>query len=181
MSTPDRVQVVATVIALLCWSAPSDAADAGYGLGRAATGEEIARWNIDVRADGAGLPPGSGTVFEGEGLYARRCAACHGPRAEGGPMDRLVGGQGSLAAAKPVRTIGSFWPHATTLFDYVRRTMPFDAPQSLTTNEVYALTAYLLFLNQIVPESTTLDAATLPYVPMPNRLGFTDDPRPDVR
>jgi S-disulfanyl-L-cysteine oxidoreductase SoxD len=152
-----------------------------YGLGRPATPPEIAVWDIDVRADGQGLPPGSGSVRDGLTVYAERCAACHGDKGEGNPMDRLVGGTGTLASPNPVRTVGSFWPYATTLFDYVRRAMPFNAPESLTADQVYAVCAYLLYLNQIVPAETVLDAQTLPKVQMPNRHGFTSpDPRPDV-
>jgi S-disulfanyl-L-cysteine oxidoreductase SoxD len=152
-----------------------------YGLGRLATPQELAGWDIDVRVDGQGLPPGSGSVRDGLKLYGERCAACHGDKGEGGPMDRLVGGAGTLASPTPVRTVGSFWPYATTLFDYVRRAMPFNAPQSLTADQVYAVCAYLLYLNQIVPAEAVMDAETLPKVQMPNRNGFTSpDPRPDV-
>jgi S-disulfanyl-L-cysteine oxidoreductase SoxD len=160
---------------LLAQDAPS------YGLGRLATPPEIAVWDIDVRADGQGLPPGSGSVRDGLTVYAERCAACHGDKGEGNPMDRLVGGTGTLGSPNPVRTVGSFWPYATTLFDYVRRAMPFNAPESLTADQVYAVCAYLLYLNQIVPAESVLDAERLPTVQMPNRHGFTfPDPRPDV-
>ncbi|BAU88927.1 c-type cytochrome [Methylorubrum rhodesianum] len=150
------------------------------GIGRSATPETIAAWDIDVRPDGRGLPPGHGSVRDGASLYAARCAACHGARGEGAAAEALAGGQGSLASAKPLRTVGSFWPYATTLFDYVRRAMPFDAPQSLTANETYAVSAYVLHLNGLLPEEASLDAASLPRVAMPNRDGFTADPRPDV-
>jgi S-disulfanyl-L-cysteine oxidoreductase SoxD len=153
----------------------------GYGLGRPATPQEIAGWDIDVRADGAGLPPGRGAVGVGQAVFERRCAACHGENGEGGAADALVGGAGTLATAKPVRTVGSYWPYATTLFDYVRRAMPFNAPQSLTPDETYAVVAYVLFLNRIVPADSELDAKTLPAVKMPNRGGFrSPDPRPDA-
>jgi cytochrome c len=142
------------------------------GVGRPASPADIAGWDIDVRADGAGLPPGQGSVDQGRSLYASACAGCHGAKGEGGPMDALAGGKGSLATAKPVRTVGSYWPYATTLFDYIRRAMPYDAPQSLKPDQVYALCAYVLFLNEIVPPDTFLDAATLPRVRMPNREGF---------
>ena len=152
-----------------------------YGLGRPATPREIAGWNIDVRADGQGLPPGRGSAGQGRALYADKCAACHGAKGEGKPMDALVGGAGSLASANPVRTVGSYWPYATTLFDFIRRAMPFNAPQSLTADEVYAVSAYVLYLNRIVPETAVLDARSLPRVRMPNRNGFTSpDPRPDT-
>ena len=151
-----------------------------YGLGHAATKDEIAAWDIDVRNDGQGLPAGRGNVAEGRAIFAEACAACHGDKGQGGIGDVLVGGRGTLNTAKPVKTIGSFWPYAPTIFDYVNRAMPFNAPQSLTANQVYAVTAYLLFLNGIVSEDATLDAASLPRVEMPNHNGFTSDPRPDV-
>ncbi|MBV8621811.1 MAG: c-type cytochrome [Curvibacter sp.] len=151
-----------------------------YGLGRPATEAAIATWDIDVDAQGHGLPPGRGSVRQGAALFAARCAACHGPQGEGKPADRLVGGQGSLSSATPVKTIGSFWPYATTLFDFIRRAMPYNAPQSLQPDEVYALSAWLLWRNGIVPEDTVLDADSLPAVRMPNRDGFVGDPRPDV-
>lgn len=149
------------------------------GLGSAASLELIRAWDIDVAPSGRGLPSGQGSVAVGERVYAERCAACHGARGEGGAQDRLSGGQGSLASDKPIKTVGSFWPYATTLFDYVRRAMPFNAPQSLDTNEVYAVVAYLLFLNGIVASDAQLDAVSLPAVHMPNRDGFVWDPRPD--
>ncbi len=109
-------------------------------------------WDIDVRPDGQGLPPGHGNVRDGAALYAARCAGCHGARGEGAAAEALAGGQGSLASAKPLRTVGSYWPYATTLFDYVRRAMPFDAPQSLSADETYAVSAYVLHLNGLLPE-----------------------------
>lgn len=149
------------------------------GLGRPATPAAIAAWDIDVRADGQGLPTGHGTAREGAAVFAARCAGCHGAQGEGAAADALAGGRGTLATAKPIRTVGSFWPYATTLFDYVRRAMPFDAPQSLTPDEVYAVSAYVLQINGILPEEAGLDAESLPKVVMPNRNGFTADPRPD--
>jgi S-disulfanyl-L-cysteine oxidoreductase SoxD len=174
--------IVPIVIVLLVASGWLRAQDAPpYGLGRPATPTELAGWDIDARADGQGLPPGSGSVRDGLKVYAERCAACHGDKGEGNPMDRLVGGAGTLASPNPVRTVGSYWPYATTLFDYVRRAMPFNAPQSLTADQIYAVCAYLLYLNQIVPAEAVMDAQTLPKVQMPNRHGFTSpDPRPDV-
>jgi S-disulfanyl-L-cysteine oxidoreductase SoxD len=143
-----------------------------YDFGRPATPEEIAGWDIDISPDGAGLPPGHGDVRQGEAIFADKCASCHGAHGEGKPMDRLVGGIGTLRDKKPEKTVGSFWPYATTLFDYVRRAMPLNAPQSLTPDEVYAVSAYVLFLNGIVPQDTTLDASNLANVKMPNRDGF---------
>jgi cytochrome c len=141
-------------------------------LGRHATAAEIAALDIDVAPDGAGLPPGSGSVAEGAAVYAAHCAHCHGATGEGGPADRLTGGVGSLAGPKPILTTGSFWPYATTLFDYLRRAMPYDAPGTLADAEVYALTAFLLERSHIVDPATRLDAATLSGVRMPNRDGF---------
>jgi len=143
-----------------------------YGIGRPATPEEIAGWDIDASPTGAGLPPGRGEVREGESIFAAKCAACHGAHGDGKPMDRLAGGIGTLRDKKPEKTVGSFWPYATTLFDYVRRAMPLNAPQSLTPGEVYAVSAYVLFLNGIVPEDAVLDADALAKVRMPNREGF---------
>ena len=153
-----------------------------FGFGHPASAEEIAGWDIDVAADGAGLPPGSGTVAQGKGLYDRLGAMCHGAQGEGGEGGPpLVGGIGSLDTDAPVKTVGSYWPYAPTLFDYIRRAMPADNPQSLAPDEVYALCAYLLYLNGIVPEDAVMDAQSLPLVVMPNHAGFTSpDPRPDV-
>src|SRR5918911_2214173 len=170
-------------LALFGSLAAAGAASAGepYGLGRPLTAEELAGWDIDVRADGAGLPPGKGSVTQGRQLYAELCAGCHGEKGEGKPMDRLAGGFGTLNTDKPVPTVGSYWPYATTLFDYVRRAMPFNAPQSLTPDQVYAVSAYVLHLNGIVPEDAVLDQANLAEIEMPNRNGFVSpDPRPDI-
>lgn len=170
--------------ALLC-SMVLGAACAGadaqvFGIGRAATEREIAGWNIDVRPDGQGLPAGSGNAARGKPLFELHCAACHGLKGEGKPADRLVGGKGTLNTDKPVMTVGSYWPYATTVYDYINRSMPFLAPQSLKPDEVYSITAYLLHLNGIVGEAEVMDAASLPRVQMPNRRGFTSDPRPDL-
>jgi cytochrome c len=151
-----------------------------YGIGRPATEEDIRAWNIDVSPAGEGLLPGRGTVKRGALVYAGKCAACHGPSGVEGPKDKLVGGQNTLATPKPVRTVGSYWPHATTLYDYIYRAMPFNAPQSLTPDEVYSVIAWLLFQNQIIAEDAVIDAQTLPKIEMPNRNGFVPDPRPDV-
>jgi len=153
-----------------------------FGFGHPATPEEIAGWDIDIAPDGTGLPPGSGTVAQGKALYDRLGATCHGTKGEGTDVaPALVGGIGSLNTDQPVKTVGSYWPYATTLYDYIHRAMPADAPQSLHPDEVYALCAYLLYLNGIVPEDAVLDASSLPQVIMPNHAGFTSpDPRPDV-
>ena len=173
--------LLALAPAVLSSAAGAPAARPPLGLGRAPTPAEIAAWDIDVRADGRGLPPGRGDVPQGAEIYARKCQACHGASGEGGLADPLVGGQGTLASDHPVRTVGSYWPYAATLFDYVRRAMPLDAPQSLSADEVYALTAYVLSRNGVVPAGAVMDARSLPKVRMPNRDGFiTADPRPDT-
>jgi cytochrome c len=178
----DRQVLIAGMAAAFLINATANAAHAQpLGIGHTATPAEVAGWDIDVRADGQGLPPGHGSVREGEKVYAENCAACHGDKGEGKPADRLVGGFGTLASAHPVRTVGSYWPYAATLFDFIRRAMPFTAPQSLSADQIYAVSAYVLYLNKIVPEDTVLDATSLPKVAMPNRNGFTSpDPRPDV-
>ncbi len=128
--------------------------------------------DVSVGPDGTGLPPGSGTPKQGAEVYTTKCIACHGPEGANGVNDRLVGGQGSLKSAAPVKTIGSYWPYATTVFDYVRRAMPYPAPHSLSDAEVYAVTAYLLHLNGIIGADDVMDATSLPKVKMPNRSGF---------
>ena len=161
---------------------PSQPASLGhYGIGTPLTEARLAPWNIDVAPDGLNLPAGQGTVAAGRTLYAAQCAACHGAQGEGGQGDRLVGGAGTLASAKPIRTVGSYWPYATTLYDYIRRAMPLYAPQSLSSDEVYAVSAYVLHLNGLWPEDKTLDADALRRIQMPNRDGFVDDARPDVK
>jgi len=144
-------------------------------LGTAVSAAEVARWNISIPPSGAGLPRGSGTARLGLQVYEQKCLACHGAKGAGKPADALVGGIGSLATAKPVRTVGSYWPYATTLFDYVRRAMPIANPLSLTNDEVYAVSAYILYVNGIVAEDATMTATTLPQVKMPNRDGFISD------
>jgi S-disulfanyl-L-cysteine oxidoreductase SoxD len=152
-----------------------------YHLGRAPTQAEIDAWNIDVRADGQGLPPGRGSAVEGRGVFAEKCAACHGDNGQGGLADPLAGGFGTLTQPNPIRTVGSYWPYPTTLFDFIRRAMPFNAPESLSEDQVYAVSAYVLSLNGIVADDAVLDAASLPKIVMPNRNGFVSpDPRPDI-
>jgi S-disulfanyl-L-cysteine oxidoreductase SoxD len=142
-------------------------------LGKAISAEDLASWDISIGPDGAGLPSGSGTVKQGEAIFMAKCQACHGEKGAGTPNDRLVGGQGSLPGDKPpVKTVGSYWPYATTLFDYIRRAMPFNESKSLTGDEVYGVVAYLLNLNGVIPESETMNAQSLPKVTMPNREGF---------
>lgn len=162
--------IVATVLSVL----PTSAGNVRYGFGRTPTAAEISAWNGDIRADGQGLPRGQGSAAEGAKIFSDKCAACHGNKGErsAAPIGPLVGGKGTLTSAKPVKTIGSYWPSATTLFDFIHRAMPFDAPESLSDNEVYALTAYLLSLNGIMPSDAVLNAKSLPKVNMPNRNGF---------
>ena len=171
MSTRNaRSRVLFTVCAVL--GGTHAVAQQGPGLGQAISAEDLAPWDISIQPDGAGLPPGSGTAAIGAQIYSVKCIACHGEKGAGQPNDRLVGGQGTLTELAQVRTIGSFWPTATTVFDYIRRAMPFQEPESLTNDEVYALTAYLLALNGIIDEDDEMNARTLARVRMPNRDGF---------
>src|SRR3954469_11599491 len=160
------------------------AAEPGYyGYGEKATPAEIAGWDIDVRGDdGAGLPPGQGSVMAGAALYGEQCAACHGTFGEGeGRFPKLAGGIGTLTHDRPELTVGSYWPFAPTLWDYINRAMPMQAPHTLSADDVYALTAYILHLNDIVPGDFVADRNTLPKVKMPNRDSFVwTDPRPDT-
>jgi cytochrome c len=150
-----------------------------FGFGRPATPEEIRAWDTSIMPDGTGLPPGGATAAEGRSVYDSRCARCHGATGKG-PNDALVGGSGTLASADPQKTVGSYWPYATTLWDYIYRAMPFDQPGTMTAEQVYASVAYVLFLNGIVSEQQRIDARSLPRVRMPNREGFVPDDRPDV-
>jgi cytochrome c len=167
-----------SIVSLLI-AAPYLAAQ-GPNLGQLATPDEIAPWDISVSPDGIGLPPASGTVRQGEVIYNSQCAACHGVKGVGNPDEPpspvsatpLAGGQGTLVGEHPVQTVGSYWPYATTLFDYIRRAMPWAAPKSLTDEEVYSLTAYILRLNGIISEADVINAQTLPKVKMPNRDNF---------
>lgn len=171
----------AAVAALL--SASAFAQSPTFHVGRAPTAAELAAIDIDVTPDGRGLPSGSGTAAAGKTVYTNRCVTCHGPTGTEGPQDVLAGGQGTLKetpTSRPLKTVGSYWPYATTLWDYVRRAMPFDHPGTLTNDEVYSATAYVLFLNGLVGENDVLDKAALLRVKMPNRDGFVADPRPDV-
>jgi mono/diheme cytochrome c family protein len=151
-----------------------------HQVGRPPTPEEIRELGSAIAPDGTGLPEGSGTVAAGRELFAAQCARCHGPNGEGDVGARLVGGQGTLATPRPIKTVGSFWPHATTLWDYINRAMPFDRPGMLQPPEVYAAVAYVLNLNGIIEADRVMDATSLPKVKMPNRDGFVADPRPDV-
>ncbi|HET7033024.1 MAG TPA: cytochrome c, partial [Casimicrobiaceae bacterium] len=144
-----------------------------FGLGKPATPEEIAGWDIDVKPDGMGLPRGHGSVAEGQAIYDAKCASCHGTFGESNSYLQIAGGVGTLASDSPIRTTGSKLNYATTLFDYIRRAMPFNAPQSLTADEVYALTAYVLNLNDILSADAVVDQDSLPKLKLPNRDGFT--------
>jgi mono/diheme cytochrome c family protein len=169
MFTHSHLLAVASVLAVVSNAALAE----NPNLGRIAAPEEIASWDISIGPDGAGLPPGSGTPKQGEAVYTEKCLVCHGEKGAGKPNDVLVGGRGTLAGDQPpVKTVGSFWPYATTLFDYVRRAMPLNESKSLTNDEVYAVVAYLLQLNGIIGENETINAQILPRVQMPNRDGF---------
>ena len=152
-------------------------------FGHAVSEADVAPWNIDVRTqDGQGLPAGKGSVADGKKIYEAKCVACHGADAKGGAVyGTMVGGIGSMTSSPRVLTPGSMYPYAPILFDYVRRSMPMDRPQTLTNDEVYALSAYILNLNGLVPADAVMDAASLPKVQMPNRNGFLVDDRPDVK
>ncbi|MEQ8485566.1 MAG: cytochrome c [Pseudomonadales bacterium] len=180
MFSPERVRLLVAVAMLSSAACAADAlaADrAGPGLGEAVDADTLAAASLTVYPDGAGLPPGRGDARAGAVVYAAHCLACHGPGGRGGVNDALVGGHDTLAGAAPQRTVGSFWPYATTVFDYVRRAMPYPAPGSLSTDQVYAVTAYLLAEHGIIDADTVLDAETLPAVVMPNRDGFLLSPR----
>jgi len=161
--------------------AGANAADRPFGLGSLATAEQVSGWDIDVRPDGKGAPIGSGTAVEGEEIYAERCAACHGDFGEG--IDRwpiLAGGLDSLTSEDPVKTVGSYWPYASTAYDYIYRAMPFGEAQSLTHNETYQVVAYILNMSDIIEEEFILSNETIGKVKMPNQKGFMmPDPRPD--
>ncbi|MFM0155174.1 cytochrome c [Paraburkholderia sediminicola] len=186
--SPIRMRARVALIALLSLAALASCStiapggqdtEVSHDIGTPLTEQDLTAWNIDVAPDGRGLPAGSGDVATGAHVFATKCSACHGAQGEGGLGDQLVGGQGTLTGVKPKRTVGSYWPYATTLFDYIRRAMPYNAPESLSADEVYAVSAFLLNRNGIVPANTTLDAASLPRVVMPNRGGFVTDPRPE--
>lgn len=152
-----------------------------YGIGKTASEELIAGWDIDVRPDGLGLPIGSGSVEDGEMLYDDKCSACHGTFGEGeSRWPKLAGGEGTLSDERPEKTVGSYWPYASTLWDYINRAMPFPEPQSLAVDEVYAITAYVLSLNEIIDDEFVLSNENLAAIEMPNKDGFYVDDRPDA-
>jgi len=174
------VYVVLLTSALLA-ALPVSAEVGAYGIGTPATSEETAGWDIDIRPDGKGLPPGSGSVEDGEMMYEEKCASCHGSFGEGvGRYPVLSGGEGTLTNERPEKTVGSYWPYASTLWDYIHRAMPFPQPQSLTDEEVYAITAYVLYLNDLVEDDFVLTADNLASIEMPNKDGFFFDDRPDT-
>lgn len=175
--------LAAVALAACSTTTPEAPRHARLGLGQPVQERDLARWNIDVRTpDGSGLPPGRGTVAQGRAVYEAQCAACHGPEAKGGSMfGSMVGGIGSFTTSARVLTPGSMYPYAPVLFDYVRRAMPLTAPQSLSDDEVYAVSGYLLHLNGLLPADAVVDAPTLAALRMPNRDGFVVDDRPDVR
>ncbi|MDA1073738.1 MAG: c-type cytochrome [Proteobacteria bacterium] len=160
------VALSAATTTALAWSAEQP------NLGVELSPAEIAEMNLTVLPDGTGLPPGSGSAAQGQTIYAVQCAACHGVEGQGNLNDRLSGGHGSLSSGAPVKTIGSYWPYATTVFDYVRRAMPYASPGSLSPDQLYAVTAYLLFLNGIVDRDQTLNETNLNHIQMPNRNNF---------
>jgi cytochrome c len=179
MSTLNRIVVVAAAALSACATeTPSSKPPA---LGASVSAEEIARWDISIPPSGIGLPMGSGTARQGVRVYEQQCLACHGVKGAGKPADALAGGIGTLATKTPVRTVGSYWPWATTLFDYVRRSMPITNPLSLTDDEVYAVTAYVLYINGIIGEDVPMNAQSLPQLKMPNRDGFVSDWPPRVQ
>ncbi len=182
MSVWHKVLGIAVVVAGVAVG-PVDAAERKHdGIGRTPSAEEIKSWDIDVRPDGQGAPEGHGTFIEGERVYLVKCASCHGEFGEGGgryPV--LIGGHGTLKDMRPEKTIGSYWPYASTVFDYIKRAMPFGDAQSLTNDEVYALTAYLLFMNDVIDEDFEVSADTIGKIEMPNKANFFFDSRPDAQ
>jgi len=172
MCMRDAIALTLMMLIAGCTTTTTAARRETPNLGRVATVHEIAGWDISVEPDGTGLPAGRGTALEGAAVYEQKCQACHGAKGAGQPNDRLVGGQGTLTSNAPVRTVGSYWPYSTTIFDYVRRAMPYIQPQTLSNDEVYALTAYLLQQNGIIGERDEMNARSLPKVKMPNRDNF---------
>ena len=179
MST--RKVALASAAALLLLAGIARAAVESPNLGKLATPEEIAAYDIDVEPDGSGLPPGSGTAKQGEAVYARECQSCHGEKGEKGATLPLRGGAGTIGKpeVKPLRTVGSYWPYATSVFAYIRRSMPFYNSKSLGNDDLYRVTAYLLYINGIIGEEEVMSQQTLAKVAMPNRNGFRPFQRGD--
>jgi len=179
-----KLGLAAAFIGAIAYAQTASAQVARFGFGSPATPDELSKF-FSIPADGRGLPPGSGNATKGAQIYASVCTACHGDKLEGNPTkgiggDKLIGGRGSLATKTPVKTVESYWPYATTLFDYVKRAMPFNAPGSLKDDDVYSVVAYVLSEAKIIKPTDTMDAKTLPKVAMPNKDGFEPDPRPEV-
>ena len=174
--------VSALMLTSLILTFSSEASDRAFNLGSIATSQQVKGWDIDVRPDGVGAPIGSGTAFDGEEVFAEQCASCHGDFGEG--VDRwpeLVGGDGTLNTHDPLKTTGSYWPYASTIFDYIYRAMPFGASQSLSYDETYQIVAYLLYMNDIIDDDFVLSDQNIGLIKMPNQDGFLlPDPRPDV-
>jgi cytochrome c2 len=170
-----------TSLYAIAQEAPAPSREGGYGLGREALAEEIAAWDIDIRPDGLGLPVGEGDVWTGEELFVTHCSACHGDFGEAvGRWPVLAGGFGTLDGEDPVKTIGSYWPYLSTVWDYVHRAMPYGAAQSLNDDEVYAITAYLLYLNEVVDDDFVLSNETFAEITMPNEDAFFMDDRAEA-
>ena len=184
MSTHNKILGAICVCAALSGTAVAQTIPVKYSFGLPVTEQELSKY-FSIPADGRGLPPGSGNATTGAKVYAENCAACHGDKLEGNPAkgiggDRLIGGRGSLATKTPVKTVESYWPYATTLFDYVKRAMPFNSPGTLKDDEIYAVVAYILSEAKIIQPTDKLDATSLPKVMMPNRDGFIPDARPEL-
>jgi cytochrome c len=180
-----KIIYAAALVGTLAFAQTASAQVAHYGFGTAATADELSKF-FSIPPDGRGLPPGSGNATKGAQIYAGACAACHGDKLEGNPAkgiggDKLLGGRGTLASKSPVKTVESYWPYATTLFDYVKRSMPFNAPGSLSDDDVYSVVAYILSEAKIIPQNEIIDAKSLPKVVMPNKDGFEPDPRPELQ
>jgi S-disulfanyl-L-cysteine oxidoreductase SoxD len=180
MYTPRPIFALAAVLALT----QAVSAQQMHDFGTTPSPQELARF-FAIPPDGRGLPVGKGTYAVGQKVYAEICAACHGDKLQGIPTagiggDRLIGGRGTLASEAPVKTVESYWPYATTLFDYVKRAMPLTAPGSLSDEQVYSVVAYILGEASILPKDATVDASNLPHIAMPNRDGFVPDPRPEI-
>jgi len=168
-----KPQLLAALISTCCLLHTNQVmADQGLGLGQPLDARTLSGWDIDISPSGKGLPAGSGNSLRGAEIYGQKCQACHGENGTGGTANKLTGGTGSLNGSTPLKSIGSFWPYATTLFDYIRRAMPLNAPQSLTNEEVYALTAYILSINAVVDKNMAIDASNLAQIKMPNANGF---------
>ena len=176
-----KTVILAGSLVAVVASVPASAAK--FDFGTTPTAAEIAAINIDAMPDGRGLPPGSGTPAQGAKVYNQKCSACHGAKLQGVGATggaALIGGRGSIGTPKTKKTVESYWPYASTLFDYVRRAMPFNEPGSLSNDEIYAVSAYVLNMGKIIGDKDVMNAKTLPKVSMPNKDGFIADPRPDV-